>query len=100
MLAEHWPAGALGVIGQKEPAAVASGEVDRGMAPVLGSPGGARAAGLHIGIVRAGQAEVGQALLAALQHAVQRGQIFAVLDGVLGALEDLFYGVVRQRLKP
>ncbi len=46
------------------------------------------------------QSQVGQALLAALQHAVEGGQVFAVLDGVLGALENLLYRVVRQRVQP
>ena len=70
------------------------------MAPGLGGPGRGCAAGLHIGVVGCRQSQVGQALLAALQHAVQGGQVFAVLDGVLGALENLLYRVVRQRVQP
>lgn len=46
------------------------------------------------------QAQVGQALLAALQHAVEGGQVLAVLDGMPGALEDVFHRIIRQGLQP
>lgn len=46
------------------------------------------------------QAQVGQALLAALQHAVERRQVLTVFNGVPGTLENMFYRVVRQRLQP
>ncbi len=100
VFAKHRPAGALGVIGQEIPAAVAPRQVDRGMAPGLGGPGCRCPAGLDIGIVGGGQAQVRQALLAALQHPVEGGQVLTVLDGVLGALQDLLYRVIRQRIQP
>jgi len=50
--------------------------------------------------VSRGQAEVRQTLLAAFQHAVESGQVLAVLDGVFGALQDLFHRVIRQGVQP
>ena len=100
MLLENRPGVALGIVGEEEPVAVAPGQVDSRVTPALGRPGGGRLAGLHVSVVRSGQAEIGQALLAALQHAVQGGQVFAVFDGVLGAFQDLLHRVVRQRFQP
>ena len=38
--------------------------------------------------------------MAALQHAVKRGQVLAVLDSVLGPLENLFDRDLCQGIKP
>ena len=93
---EYRPAGALGIIGQEVPVAVTPGQVDRRMAPGLRGPGGGRPTSLQVGVVGGGQAQVGEPLLAAFQHPVECGQVLAVLDGVLGPLEDLFDRVIRQ----
>ena len=100
MLLEDRPADAFRVVGQEEPVAVAASQVDRRVTPALCGPGGGGAAGLHVGIVRRGQAEVGQALLAALQHAVEGGKVLAVLNGVPGALQNLLHRVVGQGIQP
>ena len=100
VLPEDRPGGALGVVGQEEPVAVAARQVDRRVAPALGRFRRGGLAGFHIGVVGRGQAQVRQALLAALQHTVEGGEIVAVLDSVLRALEDLLHRVVRQRLQP
>ena len=39
-------------------------------------------------------------MLAALKHAVECGQVLAVFDGVLGALENLFYREICQGIQP
>ena len=59
-----------------------------------------RPTGFHVGIVGGGQAEVCQALLAAFQHTVESRQVLAVFNCVLGALQDLLYRVIGQRIKP
>ena len=70
------------------------------MAPVLGGSGRGGLAGFDIGIAGGGQAEFCKALLAALQHAMQCGQILAVFNSVFRALENLLHGVVRERFQP
>ena len=97
---EYRPTAALCVIGQEIPVAVPTRQVYRCMAPDLGGAGGRRPAGLHIGVVGGWQAQVRQALLATLQHTVQSRQVLAVISGVLGAIEDLRYRIVRQRIQP
>ena len=47
-----------------------------------------------------GQAEVGKALAAALEHAIQGGQVLAVFDGVLRTPQNLFHGVIGQGFQP
>ena len=98
--AKDWPGLLLRVVGQEEPVAVAPGDVDRGVAPGLGGFGAAGAAGLEEGVPGAGQPEGGQAEFAALAHAVQRGQVFAVLDGVAGPAQNLFHRVLTEGVEP
>ena len=89
-----------GWVGKEEPVAVATRQVDRGVAPGLGRFGGGALAGLDEGVVRGGQAQLRQSLLAGFQHPVQGGQVFALLDGTLRPLQDLLHRVVRQGLEP
>ncbi len=100
VLPEDRPAGSLGIVRQEIPAAVPPRQVHRRVAPCLFRSRRGCPAGLHVGVVGTGQAQVGQALLAALQHPVQRGQVLAVLDGVLGTLEYLLDGVVGKGVQP
>jgi len=96
VVAKHRPADAFDIVCQEKPVAVFACQVYRGVAPVLGRFGGGGLAGFQVGVVYGGQAVFGQALLAALVHAVEGGQVLAVFDGVFGASENLLYRVVRE----
>lgn len=100
MLAKHRPGQAFRVVGEKEPVAVPAGEVDRRVTPALRRTGAPGITGLAIGRVGIGQAEAGDTLLAALQHAMQGGQVLTVLDGVAGAAQDLLNRIVRKGFQP
>ncbi len=97
---EYRPGGALGVVGEEKPVAIPARQVNGGVAPGLGGLRRGCLAGFQIGVVGRGQAVVPQPLLAALVHAVQGWQVFAVLNGVPGTLENLFHRVVAERLQP
>jgi len=66
------------------------------MAPVLCRFWRGRLAGFNVSIVGCGQTEFDQACLAALDHTMQGGQVLTVLDGMLGAFENLLYRKIGQ----
>lgn len=100
MPAEHGQTPLLGGAGEEEPAAVPAGEVDCRVAPGLGRFRRARVAGFEVGLPQRWQAEAGDALAAVLEHAVQRGQVLAGLDGVARAAQNLLDRQLRQRVQP
>ena len=100
MFPEHRPGYLLHVIRHEEPVAVAAGQVDRRVTPALRRLGGGRLAGFNIGVVGSGQAEFDQAGLATFEHAVQRGQVLTVLDGMFGPLEDLLNRQLGEGIQP
>ncbi len=100
VLAKHRPGQAFRVVGEKEPVAVPAGEVDRRVTPALRRTGALGITGLAVGRVGIGQTEAGDTFLATLQHAMQRGQILTVLDGMAGAAQNLFNRIVRKGFQP
>ena len=100
VLAKHRPGTALRVVGEEKPVAVTARQVHRRVAPGLCRARALRIAGFTVGAIGIGQPEAGNALLAALQHAVQGWQVLAVLDGVACTAQNLLNRVIRQRFQP
>ncbi len=100
VLAENRPGQAFRIVGEKEPVAVPAGEVDCRVGPALRRTGTLRITGLAIGRVGIRQTEAGDTFPTALQHAMQRGQVLTVLNGVAGAAQDLLDRIVREGFQP
>ena len=62
--------------------------------------GGGRQTGLPIGVVGRGETQITQAVPTRLDHTIQRGQIVAVLNGVLRGAQDDRSGVGVECLQP
>ncbi len=86
---------------QEEPARLAPGVEYRRMAPALCVLGLGRQAGLAVGRVRIGQAlRLQFRLAAAIEHAVQRGQVLRGLDAASRAEQDGLGAVPGQAVQP
>lgn len=101
VLLKHREGLRLGARGEEEPARRAPGVEHRRVAPALRVLGLGREAGLAVGRVRVGQALGAQLrLAAAVQHAVQRRQVFRGLDAAARPEQDGLGAVAGEAVQP